>query len=205
MGRKSIRNIRCKEIIEVFYEVAVNEGLENTSIAKIASEMDCNPSLIIHYFNSKEELINGLIDHILEKYLELFSTNEEEIKSKDAFLEILGRMFSRAWNNLIDDGVFYSCYALTFTNEKVRKKFRELHQQLRVRLTELLKSGIEKGYLNAQNLEEKAELFFVILEGAYYYTSLLEEPEEGKAKMNDYKMYAFSLFNFTPATADNTH
>ena len=205
MGRKSIRDIRCKEIIEVFYEVAVNEGLENTSIAKIAAEMACNPSLIIHYFNSKEELINGLIDHILEKYLELFSPDEEEIISQDAFLEILGRMFSKAWNNLIDDGVFYSCYALTFTNEAVRKKFRELHQQLRIRLTELLKSGIEKGYLSSQNLEKKAELFFIVLEGAYYYTSLFKDPEEYETKMNDYKMYAFSLFDFTAAPVENAH
>jgi len=54
MGRKSLKETRQQEIIKVFYKVAKKEGYENTSIAKIAKVMDINPSLIMHYFETKE-------------------------------------------------------------------------------------------------------------------------------------------------------
>ena len=67
MGRKSLKNTRQKEIIEAFYTVAKQEGLENTSFAKVAKLMGINTSLILHYFESKETLLFGLINYILDK------------------------------------------------------------------------------------------------------------------------------------------
>jgi AcrR family transcriptional regulator len=66
MGRKSLKEIRRKEIISAFYNVSIKEGLENSSISKVAKEMDINPSLVMHYFNTKEDLNFGLINFILE-------------------------------------------------------------------------------------------------------------------------------------------
>ena len=68
MGRKSLKPIRQKAIIKAFYKVARKEGLENASIAKVASVLDVNPSLVIHYFETKQDLIHGLIEYILERY-----------------------------------------------------------------------------------------------------------------------------------------
>ena len=68
MGRKSLKPIRQKAIIKAFYKVARKEGLENASIAKVASVLDVNPSLVIHYFKTKQDLIHGLIEYILERY-----------------------------------------------------------------------------------------------------------------------------------------
>jgi AcrR family transcriptional regulator len=195
MGRKSIREIRRKEIIQVFYDVAVNEGLENTSIAKIASEMECNPSLIIHYFKSKEEMIYDLIDFILEKYFEIFKLEHTEIESRQDLLEILERLFSKAWNNLIDDGVFYACFALTFSNDSIKRKFLELHEKLRWKLAELLRITNEKGFVNINDAEKKAEIFFVLLEGAYYYTSLIRDKDMYDRKMDEYKKFTLSLLD----------
>ena len=56
MGRKSLKETRQKEIVKAFYSVAKREGLEKTSIAKVAENMKINPSLVIHYFKSKQEL-----------------------------------------------------------------------------------------------------------------------------------------------------
>ena len=56
MGRKSLKKERQSEIIEAFYKVAQKEGLENVSLAKVATEMDVNTSLVLHYFKSKDEL-----------------------------------------------------------------------------------------------------------------------------------------------------
>ena len=195
MGRKSIKEIRRKEIVKVFYNVAISEGLENTSIAKIALELDCNPSLIIHYFETKDELIYGLIDYILERYSNIFVLDNSEISSKEEFAELIDQLFTRKWNELIDDGVFYSCYALTFKNDKIKRKFKVLHQQLRRKLIKILQDAKMMGYLDIERIEHKAELFFIVLEGAYYYLSLIDDKQEYSDLMNSFRMHAKSIIS----------
>jgi AcrR family transcriptional regulator len=35
---------------------------------KVAAVLDVNPSLVIHYFETKQDLMHGLIEYILERY-----------------------------------------------------------------------------------------------------------------------------------------
>src|SRR3546814_735401 len=104
MGRKSLKEIRQLEIIKVFYKVAKKEGLENTSIAKIAKVMDINPSLIIHYFQTKDDLTYALIDYILEKYLLIYRVGRNnDIPLRAALVTVIDDLFSRKWNRLFED------------------------------------------------------------------------------------------------------
>jgi AcrR family transcriptional regulator len=41
---------RKPEILEAYYQVIIQEGLEGASIGKIAKRLNIHPSLIIHYF-----------------------------------------------------------------------------------------------------------------------------------------------------------
>ena len=54
MRKNQKAEIRKPEILENYYQVLIEEGLEGTSIGKIAKRMDIHPSLIIHYFKTKE-------------------------------------------------------------------------------------------------------------------------------------------------------
>ncbi len=69
MGRKSKRQTRRLEIIQSFYEVAKENGLENASIAKVAEAMGISNGLVMHYFNTKDELLLGLNEYILQQHL----------------------------------------------------------------------------------------------------------------------------------------
>src|SRR5690242_12082800 len=105
VGRKSLKEPRQKEIIKAFYKLAKNEGLENASIAKTAEMIDMNPSLIIHYFRTKDYLVYGLVEYILDKYLLIFKV---PANSDDSYLQLLlkviDNIFSKKWNTLFDDG-----------------------------------------------------------------------------------------------------
>ena len=114
MGRKSIKETRQLEIVKVFYEVAKKEGYENTSIAKIAKVMDINPSLILHYFETKEDLTYSLIDHILDKYLEIYTVQDQVQATLENLQHTIEILFSKKWNLLFDDCLFYTFYALSF-------------------------------------------------------------------------------------------
>ena len=73
MPRGKKAEVRKKEIIEQFYQVIVEDGLEKASLVKIAERLSVSPSLLIHHFKNKDELILQLIDYIIEKYSVSFS------------------------------------------------------------------------------------------------------------------------------------
>src|SRR5262245_30453466 len=112
MGRKSLKPVRQKEMIKAFYKVARKEGLENASIAKVAKVLGVNPSLVIHYFKTKNDLIYGLIGYILERYSLIYNPENDLADPSERLRKIVRNLFSRKWNKLIDDGVFYSSFSL---------------------------------------------------------------------------------------------
>ncbi|WP_156307572.1 TetR family transcriptional regulator [Sphingobacterium endophyticum] len=192
MGRNSLKDERQKEIIHQYYLVAKKEGLENTSIAKIASEMNINPSLIIHYFKNKEELNYALIDYILEKYLVIYKRQkiaEEDLKGY--LIQLIDKLFSKKWNALFNDSIFYSCYAMGFRDKKIKAKFKKLQDSLRFHLAEVLDRCKEAGIINIDSSEEMADLIYVLVDGAYYYLSLVSEKEEYEEKLKIHRQYAF--------------
>lgn len=193
MGRKSLKAVRQKEIIQAFYIVARKEGLENASLAKVAREMGVNTSLVLHYFDSRDDLIFGLIEYILERYRFIYTTEEIGGAKGTELHTVINNLFSREWNELIDDGVFYNCFTLIFRNKKIKTAYKELHEYLRVLLAETIKKANDNGEVDVENPEETADLIFVLVEGAYYYLSLYDIDEEYYEKLGKYKQAAFDI------------
>jgi AcrR family transcriptional regulator len=69
MGRKHLGKVGRRKVIESFYEVAKQVGLENSSIAKVGQYMGISNSLIMYYFNTRYDLIFRLKEFILDQYL----------------------------------------------------------------------------------------------------------------------------------------
>lgn len=190
--KERISTARKREIVEGFYSLSIVNGLENTSIAKIGKHLDMPPSLIMHYFPTKEILISNLIDYILEKYLEIYQPIIRELEqneSADPSL-IVETLFSRNWNLLFDDGVFYSCYALIFRNDKIKKEYRILHEKLRESLKEILDKNKE---MEGKDTAVLAEQIFVVVEGAYYYLSMFDDEAAYSQKVSYFKNQVYDL------------
>lgn len=192
MGRKSLKDTRQKEIIEAFYQVAKKEGLEKTSIAKVAETLSINPSLVIHYFKTKLELEVGLVEYILHKYLTIYKSNRS-IKTKDELLGLIDQLFSRKWNRLFNDGVFYSCYALIYRNNKFKSKFKLLHDELRNSLNLVLIEAQNNQIIEVTDTQKLTETIFALLEGAYYYLGLVSDKKENELKTTYYKEEVINL------------
>jgi Transcriptional regulator len=202
MGRKSLKEARQLEIVKVFYKVAKKEGLENTSIAKIAKVMDINPSLIIHYFQTKEELTYALIDYILEKYLLIYTIGKDSrIPLQEALLTVVDDLFSKKWNKLFDDGLFYSCYALTFREKKIKNMYKNLTDSLRERLATLIERCRTAQLIDVGNPRLTADLIFALVDGAYFYLTLSTDTKTFDKKIIDYKIEAYRLLGIHNATA----
>jgi AcrR family transcriptional regulator len=200
MGRKSLKEPRQREIIKAFYKVAKKEGLENASIAKTAEVININPSLVMHYFKTKEHLVYGLIEYILDKYLLIYKIPHEYTgHPKKALLMIIDNIFSSKWNTLFDDSVSYSCYALAFRDKIIKEKYKNLLDALREKLRQLIQDGKDMGILAVEDPALTADIIFVLVDGAYYYLSLVSDKEEYQHKLMQYKRQAMAHLNFVSA------
>lgn len=196
MGRKSLKETRQKEIVIGFYKVAKKEGLKNASIAKVAECLKVNPSLIIHYFKTRKELINALVDFILKRYLEIYKL-DGGIDSKEKLLALIDHLFSRSWHRLFDDGVFYSCYAMIYRNPSIKEKYKLLHDTLLLKFRQSLAEAQNNNIIEIDNVEETTEVIFSMVDGAYFSLGMISDLEERDRKAAFYKQYVKRMLKLT--------
>ena len=199
MGRKSLKPIRQKGIIRAFYKVARKEGLENASIAKVALVLNVNPSLVIHYFKTKQDLIHGLIEYILERYRLIYNPENDTSDPEERLKKIIRNLFSRKWDKLIDDGVFYSSFSLIFRDKTLKAHYKNLHDHLRQMLTDTLKEANDSGVIKVDDVEKTADLIFIFVEGAYYYLSMVSDKSEYDSRIDHYQKTVISMLKIKTA------
>ena len=193
MGRKSLKEVRQKEIIKAFYTVAKKEGVENTSIAKVAKHLEINPSLVLHYFTCRDEMIYYFVDFILERYSSIFMVDGENIDTKEKVIALVDNLFSRKWNRYIDDGVFYTFYAQTFRDKKIKKVYKDLHDNLRRLLHQALTSACANKVIHLENINQTTDIIYVMVDGSYYYLSMFNNKETLNQWLENYRNYTLNL------------
>ncbi|TDO21352.1 TetR family transcriptional regulator [Pedobacter duraquae] len=205
MGRKSLKETRQQEIIKVFYKVAKKEGYENTSIAKIAKVMDINPSLIIHYFETKEDLTYALIDHILDRYLLIYTIKHKDQATLEDLQHTIEMLFSKKWNLLFDDGLFYTFYALAFREKKIKLKYKVILDSLRLGLATMIDQCNAAKLTSVVDPQTTADFIFVLVDGAYFYLSLESDNRAYAERLDYYKQKAYEILGIPQlALADST-
>ena len=201
MGRKSLKPVRQKAIIKAFYKVARREGLENASIAKVASVLDVNPSLVIHYFETKQDLIHGLIEYILERYRQIYNPENGTLNPKERLEKVIRNLFSRKWDKLFDDGVFYSSFSLIFRDKTLKAHYKNLHDHLREMLTDTLRDAKDNDLIDVADVEKTADIIFIFVEGAYYYLSMVSDRDEYERRIELYQKTVLSMLKFQSPVA----
>ena len=197
MGRKSLKETRQKEIIKGFYAVAKKEGLENTSIGKVANHLGINPSLILHYFSTREQLIYHFVDFILERYANIFLVDGEEIDSEEKVVTLVNNLFSRKWNRYLNDGVFYSVYAQTFRDKKIKRLYKQLHDNLRLMLSKALESAVKNKIIDVPDIVQMTDVIYTLVDGSYYYLSMFEDKDKKEQMLTGYRNYVLSLLKIS--------
>ena len=198
MGRKSLVTTRKLEIIESFYKVAKSSGLENASIAKVADAMGISNGLVMHYFNTKDELLIGLNEYILEQHLNMMTINNGDIvETREDLENLIKGLFSRKWNQYFDDGVFYSCYALIYRNEAFNNSFK----RYLLKLHQVFKQKLEQARINLvisnTNIDELTEVIFALIDGSYYYLGMFDQNDKIHRRQQEiYINHCLGLFKY---------
>jgi len=69
MGRKSLEKIRTQQLLDAFIACIPENGVDGTSLEKIAEKASVTRSIIRHYIGNRDTLIAELIEHIINTTL----------------------------------------------------------------------------------------------------------------------------------------
>lgn len=84
MGRPSNRQERRQQILAAFARVLADHGYAGATIAAVAAEAGIAPGLIHHHFDSKSELLGGLLQELVGRFrtrVRRFETAEEGLQA----------------------------------------------------------------------------------------------------------------------------
>ena len=199
MGRKSIAHLRKPDILKHTYRLVAKEGLAGLSIQKVARQMNVNPGIVMHYFNNKEGLILALVDYMLEK-TEAFLDSEYE-KYEDPhqnFKHWAEYYFQTDENPPVRQSVFWSCYALSFRNEKVKEGIQRMYEQFAERIAKRLEFYEKQGLVKVGKKEEAATIMLTLIEGfGYFRMTMGEQHPHFRQVMSFFKQKFLEAMNAT--------
>lgn len=176
MRKNKTAKIRKPEILENYYQVIVKEGLEGASIGKIARRMGIHPSLIIHYFKTKENMTVELVDLLIEKYEAPDFLDFSHIQDrKQRFHALMDTLFSFEWSRTVNPGVHFGFYYLSFRKKAIRERFRQMFGRFRTYLLQELKDYQQAGIICPPDLEEAVDLTITLMEGLEFHANFLSE------------------------------
>ena len=137
----------------------LEEGFEGTSIGKIAKHMDIHPSLIIHYFKTKENMTLELVELLIEKYLEPGFLQFNHITDlEQRFYALIDTIFSFEWSRTINPGLHFGFYYLSFRNPAIHERYKAMIKQFRDYLIGELELFRKKGILKINDVKKAADI-----------------------------------------------
>lgn len=173
VGRKSKSEERRAEILDHYYRVILEEGYENTSIAKIAAHMDVRPSLIMHYFPSKEEMTLELTKKCLKEYVDdkveaIYASENNPLKRVKALKNFHQESMKISANKPLITIMSLLKYLSTH-NEKIKAAMVEINRKYRRLAIEQLDILYNEGIIKNSDTESLADL--ILLSNAAIETS----------------------------------
>lgn len=179
--RRQNAQLRKPEILRAFSSLIAEQGLEKASIAKVAGKAGIHPSLVIHYFGTRQGLILALVDQIVKDYARLFAEMPTTGTADERLTTLLETLWGDAWETTLDRAVFFAILTLATHDDEVRQKLSWLYGQFRTRLEHELRSIHDQDGLSLTDPAGGAEILMTMLEGSLYFRPFICGPEQHPA------------------------
>jgi AcrR family transcriptional regulator len=153
-------------MLAAYYEVLLEEGLQGASVAKVARKAGAPPSLLIHYFGTKEQMTIELVDYLLEEYRQGYGDRLAAITDPlMRLIAILDTFFDPEYHQLLDDSVFYACFYVSLRHPAVRKSYAALYETSLELVETTLAECMAAGHVAADDAHELAVTVKALEEG----------------------------------------
>lgn len=194
MASRKNAELRKPEILRNFYETIVEQGIEGASIGRIAKRMNIHPSLIMHYFSTKENMIIELVDYIINKYWSLLKNiRVEHADPHDRLNELMDILWGDEWYRTTDISADFSVIAISFRNTEVSERLKHLYSGFKKYLSEEFKFFMDAGIIRVQDPVHTAEIIMSMLEGYRHFNNFFVDKACAEQYRQDMKRSALTL------------
>jgi len=119
---KDIRQKMELQILNAALDLFASDGFEGTSMQSIAKEAGVSKGNLYNYFESKQELLKGVLLHGLDQLSEVMEASSLELLTEEAFEGAIRVNFELIRSNK----VFWKLYYNLFAQPKVQVLFSEI-------------------------------------------------------------------------------
>lgn len=154
---------RTEKILSATREMLINEGAEALTMRRVATTLGMSLSNLQHYFSTKEDLINALVDAQYENYVEDLNEILTGTKTPEEKLGAVAQTISDDYQT--DEGsiLVWELWAFTGRNAYVADAVNKAHESER-RIVRKIISQISPDASKSQ-LEARATVITSMFEG----------------------------------------
>ncbi len=197
MKERKNAGLRKPEILGCFYETILEEGIEGASIGKIAKRMGIHPSLIMHYFSTKEKLMIELVVFIIGEYSKLLGgiriTHDEPHARLEQLLEIL---LSEQWYGMTSIAADFAIISVSFRSVDITGKLKHLYALFRKYLASELKRFSEAGIIMVKDPAMTAGIIISMLEGYRHFKHFYVSESDSDGFRNRMKQAVLDILHY---------
>jgi len=144
---------RYNELVLVAFDHIANRGFEGLRVRDVAAQVGINNATLHYYFPTKEDLIKGVVDYMIEKFSTPYTVESVGDESPDAWKEMLAELedarhnFRDARDRLV---VFIELFIRSLRDPTIAEIFKKLDENWRGYLVDLIERGIRQGVFRAE-------------------------------------------------------
>jgi AcrR family transcriptional regulator len=187
---------RKPEILRSFYETILEEGIEGASIGKVAKRIGIHPSLVMHYFTTKEQMLIELVDYIISEYRTLL--DNIKIGSKDPhdrLRKLLETVWSDEWYRVTNISVDFSVLSTSFRHTEIHERLHTIYTCFKKFLSNEIQSFIVAGIIPDQDPKKTAEIIISIVEGYRHFKHFFIGQSSSETYRQDMKSAMLTLLH----------
>jgi AcrR family transcriptional regulator len=197
MKERKNAHLRKPEILKAFYHTMVEEGIEGASIGKVARRMGIHPSLIMHYFSTKENMMREMVDFIIGEYAGLLGNIRVPRDDPHARLLLLNDvLWSDEWYGMTKISADFSLISLSFRKHEINERLRHLYALFRKYISRELKGFMEAGVIREQDPVMTAQVIITLLEGYRHFKHFYVEEESSERFRQEMKETVLNLLGY---------
>lgn len=156
-------------LMEATVRVLADEGLHGLTLRKVAERAEKNRGLVHYYFESKDDLLASLLDHILSGTKELIGIVDSDAPIDKLWMAL--RFHAYGPGGIDEAGRDYylailQLQALAPHDPDVRRRLTRNHQHMVDVVTAILREGIDEGTFRAVDPTVTAVVLLALIDGA---------------------------------------
>ncbi|WP_135852700.1 TetR/AcrR family transcriptional regulator [Halorussus salinus] len=171
------------QMMEATYRALREHGYADLTMQRIADESSVSKATFHYHFDTKEELLNAFLDHLLEQFEGRLACEASDPEERlDTFLDAIFAPAEDASPIPLIELKSQSPY-----HETYRERFVAMDERLREVVAGAVRDGIESGQFDEADPDEVARFVVTAINGAHVReVALGESPSETRRLVEEY-------------------